>query len=404
MLTVIMAWSLIVCVGFNFMSGGDPDDHSTSQPHQWKSVPIPLGIGYRVHTDPLAPGTIFSNDSRIRSVQWFTSESEQAEFKRERARRIAKLSPMWRHKCKSVSTKFHSYPRPSYKPSATCPRYTDNASLTKRPYFPQDDFSNETVYNFDPTSVIRIPNCSFPEPRYYHETGAFADEVYAFVRFLHDVLYAQYGWVSIPVAGTALGVLRHGGVTPGDDDIDVWIYPPASLLDATRLFDNSSSWMLVVDTFDAIVEEYSWAQKGKFRWFHNLKGRELLAERYGKLHFRDYHRAVRQRERICVSELTSSLTSVDAKRKRFFGYCMPAQVFICFMPTPFLYERDEPSFLTLGDKLGTGGLCRCPFGPTSLICPRQLPLWVNRLYGKKWCVPVGGVTVRNLAVFKSWND
>lgn len=272
----------------------------------------------------------------------------------------------------------------------------------------------------------------------------FSIQGYRLVQFLFEESFLKHGWITVPVAGTALGTLRHHGMFRGDDDMDMTTYPPAQYL----LLD--SEWGALYDDFDAIVEDFGAADES-FTWFksndyrfhqpwytRNDKKKKLPAFRFGA-----YEDHVRHDGRVCFAQY---MTFNATEKRRLFQTegCTPNHWFMCLQPSSYIYSRHDemlerhviqdvngifeedmsllpehlkrigPMVFTAFHRRPAGKFCKCKFGfkhPAASsqersygICFENLPDFVQYWYDGKWCVPSGAVRTRKWSFLKSWND
>ena len=294
-------------------------------------------------------------------------------------------------------------------------------------------------------TVVEGNECPFSlrgmKPPHPPDYGSFSEDGYRFVQFLYSELFLKHGWIPIPVAGTALGVLRHHGMYEYDDDLDIVLFPPLKYMTDFRTAEETSgsanyeaTWKAVYDDFETLLKEYGQQYEDgmgngeKFGWTrteaqyngkgatstshrnNEVKGWSVKTRPQNPLHehcpYRAYHRCVNQTWRSCGAHYQITLPNPEMRRMFFVGKpCAPNHVFVCIQPSVQLYERfNGPKLFTVNEKRSMDSLCKCRFGPTNFVCPRNLLEFVTLWYGDKWCVPTGPVRDTAVAHYKSWND
>lgn len=294
-----------------------------------------------------------------------------------------------------------------------------------------------------------LDECHFSQikPLSHVDLDPFSMEGYSLVQFLFEEAFLRHGYATIPVAGTALGSLRHHGMFRGDDDMDMTMYPPAKHL----LLD--SEWGAIYDDIDAIFEEYgrgnpnfTWFKSNDYRTYRPWYTRNDKKKKLPSFRFTQYEKHIRQESRVCFAQYMTWNTT--EKRRLFMTEgCTPNHWFMCLQPATYIYDRhsevverhviqDVRPFFSEGDAAAVyaalenragpmvftayhrrpaGKICRCKFGfrypawdgsdvPSYGLCFDNLQDFVQYWYDEKWCVPSGAVRTRKWSFLKSWND
>lgn len=312
-------------------------------------------------------------------------------------------------------------------------------------------------------NLTHLARCHFVtlKPLSHFDRYPFAREGYYLTHFLWTYAFAKYGWVTMPIAGTALGTLRHRGGFRGDDDLDMLSYPPAQYLY------HNASWESLFDDFDELVETYSVVEStGRFQWFRMNDYRKYGpwytrkdADKYlPSFSFVEYETHITQSNRVCFAQYATM--NITEKRRLFLTEgCLPNHWFLCLQPSTYLYDlRDEvversplasmtlpksqfygrsqatierylrphramrlPSMFTAYRRRPLAPLCRASFGAipapddfdwkdnareteSFIVASENLVDMVQYWYDDKWCVSSGAVRTRKWSFLKSWND
>lgn len=291
-----------------------------------------------------------------------------------------------------------------------------------------------------------LDECHFSKKKSlsHADLDPFSLEGYHLVQFLFEETFLRHGWITVPVAGTALGTLRHHGMFRGDDDMDMTTYPAAKHL----LLD--SAWGSLFDDFDDIVESYgedhpnfTWFKSNDYRYHGPWFTRNDKKKRLPTYPFSEYEQHVRQDGRVCFAQY---MTWNATEKRRLFQTegCTPNHWFLCLQPSSYIYDRHDELFerhviqdvhdifienrtLLPGDLDSIGPmvftayhrrpakkLCKCKFGflsgmvasatPSFGLCFDNMHDFVQYWYDGKWCVPSGAVRTRKWSFLKSWND
>ncbi|CUG92350.1 membrane-associated protein, putative [Bodo saltans] len=281
------------------------------------------------------------------------------------------------------------------------------------------------------------------------DLDAFSREGYHLVQFLFEETFLKHGWITVPVAGTALGSLRHHGMFRGDDDMDMTTYPPSKYL---LQGGDKEAWGRLYDDFDEIVETFgksnaafTWFKSNDYRFHHPWYTRNDKKKKLPDYPFVEYEDHVRHDGRVCFAQY---MTFNATEKRRLFQTegCTPNHWFMCLQPSSYIYSRHDemlerhviqdvngifeedanllqahlkrigPMVFTAFHRRPAGKFCKCKFGfkhssshegsgdPSYGICFENLPDFVQYWYDGKWCVPSGAVRTRKWSFLKSWND
>lgn len=301
------------------------------------------------------------------------------------------------------------------------------------------NFSERLEINAD-----ELGECHFSERKAlsHSDQDSFSIQGYHLVQFLFEESFLRHGWITIPIAGTALGTLRHHGMFRGDDDMDMTTYPPAKHLHL------NSSWGDLYDDFETLVEEYgarhrsfSWFKSNDYRFHHAWYTRNDKKKKLPAYPFTEYEDHVRQDGRVCFAQY---MTWNATEKRRLFQTegCTPNHWFMCLQPSTYIYGRHDevlerhviqdvngifsenltrlpddfaavgPMIFTAFHRRPAGKICKCKFGfknensqePSFALCMNNLHDFVQYWYDGKWCVPSGAVRTRKWSFLKSWND
>ena len=307
------------------------------------------------------------------------------------------------------------------------------------------------------TSAIAVCPFNQVQSLMSFDVDPFSMQGYELVDFLTAHAFAHYGWVTLPVAGSALGAVRHRGMLRGDDDMDLFTYPPAKFVWRHHVsFDDVyEDYDDMVETFGAANKDFTWFRSNDYRnnnrslkpgpWYT----RRDLEKRLPNFSFSDYHLHLRQANRVCGANYA---TWDLRERRRLFQTesCLANHLQLCLQPSQFLYrthdeilerhlvgnvsellehhedetggemrgilEKPGAMMFTAFHKRPIGKICRCRFGHREkykrddpegtvwALCPENLPDLVTYWYDGKWCVASGAVRTRKWFFLKSWND
>ena len=307
------------------------------------------------------------------------------------------------------------------------------------------------------TSAISICKFNAVPSLMSFDIDPFSLQGYELVHFQTQHAFAHHGYVTLPVAGSALGAVRHHGMLRGDDDMDLFTYPPAKFM-----WRRNVSFDAVYEDYDEMVENFGLQHKD-FTWFrsndYRNNNRSLnpgpwytrrdLEKRLPNFTFSDYHFHIRQGNRVCAANYA---TWDLRERRRLFQTesCLANHLQLCLQPSQFLFRthdeylerhlvgnvselldhpQDEhgddmrrilrnpgPMMFTAFHRRPLGKICRCRFGQREqfkredpdgnvwMLCPENLPDLVTYWYDGKWCVASGAVRTRKWFFLKSWND
>jgi hypothetical protein len=324
-------------------------------------------------------------------------------------------------------------------------------------------FANDSRLQINTSAISVCPFNTEAQAMLGFDAGPFAAVGYELVHFMTAHAFAQHGWVSVPVAGSALGAVRHRGMVRGDDDMDLVTYAPAKFL-----WRRQTSFDDVYEDFDDVLEAYGAGADSNFSWFRtndyrnnnrSLKQGPWATKRDAEkqlppFSFVEYHHHIRQSNRVCAANYA---TWDLRERRRLFQTeaCLANHVLFCLQPSQYLYRtHDEtlerhlaaelallllnqedadgaemirrrvlqhpgPMMFTAFHRRPLGKICRCRFGQREaargfepddpagnvwMLCPENLPDLVTYWYDSKWCVPSGAVQTRKWSFLKSWND
>lgn len=277
----------------------------------------------------------------------------------------------------------------------------------------------------------------------HYDQDSFSLVGYELVQFLFEETFLRHGWITVPVAGSALGTLRHHGMFRGDDDMDMTTYPPAHYL-----LDEDHAWGRLYDDFENIVEGYgsthpkfSWFKSNDYRIHRPWYTRNDKKKKLPTYNFSEYEDHVRHDGRVCFAQYMS-FNATEKRRLFQTEGCTPNHWFMCLQPSSYIYGRHHemlerhiiqdvtgifeedasllakdleqigPMIFTAFHRRPAGKFCRCKFGlkkdtkdtPSYGMCVSNLLDFVQYWYDGKWCVPSGAVRTRKWSFLKSWND
>lgn len=194
------------------------------------------------------------------------------------------------------------------------------------------------------------PVDTFDKPRFRRMDPKVAGYLYEMQAALGVVL-DKYGVLWFAEAGSLLGLERHGGLIPWDDDIDIKVYPGEQhkLRDPNLIADLRACGLEIKD---------HWQGFKIFPLPENMPewGRETGEKGYTyKWPFIDIFTTVKHKSRLVYSSL-------------FARMCWPKD-----------YHTDKEVFGTDGKR--ENGVIKAKFGPIEINAPRHLPAYLKRSYG-----------------------
>jgi len=220
-----------------------------------------------------------------------------------------------------------------------------------------------------------------------YDFGIFCNETYSVLNFLHEEMFLNRGFWYMPMAGTALGAVRHGGTFWEDDDLDITVF----------LAKEMKTWLDVRRAFQEGIESYR-LRHPNFTWY--IYNNSKVQAGTEKCPVEGYSKCLTDMDKR-VSFLEMRTHNKKEQRKMFWGETLPNHMVICGQPHEYL----QKSVVYTANALQSfGGWCKCRFGLGSILCPKKLPEFVKKWYGEGWKKRVGPITTRGGARKKSWLD
>jgi hypothetical protein len=200
-------------------------------------------------------------------------------------------------------------------------------------------WANNPVYKNEPPEP---PDCKgYPRCK---ESNEKTREILGYLRWLHEHVFLELGYVYVLRGGSMLGAVRHGGLIPGDSDVDVELLLPLgesrrqvqTSIASTSPFDVTLIEGSVHDSADGTDEWDAWI---KFNWPASITHADI--ETYPSALFT---------ERVLLGKGT------------------------------FLNTNGSRIFPT-ATQSAFSSLCYCPFAPFTALCFESAPAYLFKQFG-----------------------